>query len=110
MLNNYSAGDFKTLSLVYTIFILAVSFAQIPEGPSALNIDKLLHAGLYFGFSFVLWKGFSSKKLLAAAFFLGVFIEFIQLTFGRSFDFVDMAANGMGILLFYYFSAARKNL
>ena len=109
MLNDYSAGDFKTLSVVYAIFILAVSFAQIPEGPSVLNIDKLMHASLYYGFAFVLWRGFSDKKFLGAAFFLGVLLEFIQPTFGREFDLLDMAANGLGILIFYYFSK-QKNL
>lgn len=110
MLNDYTAGDFKTLSVVYTIFILAVSLAPAPEGVSAFNLDKIMHASLYFGFAFVLWKGFSDKRFLLAAFAIGVLIEFIQPTFGRSFDFVDMAANGIGILIFYYFSGARKNL
>ncbi len=107
MLNDYTAGDFKTLSVVYTILILAVSFAQIPAGPAAFNIDKILHASLYYGFAFVLWRGFSDKRFLLAAFFYGVLIEFIQPSFGRSFEFLDMVADGLGILLFY-FLAARK--
>ncbi len=108
MLNDYSAGDFKTLSVVYTILILAVSFAQIPAGPSALNIDKILHASLYYGFAFVLWRGFSDKRFLLAAFFYGVLIEFIQPTFGRSFEFLDMSADATGIFLFYWFFARQK--
>ena len=64
---------------------------------------------LYYGFAFVLWRGFSDKKFLGAAFFLGVLLEFIQPTFGREFDLLDMAANGLGILIFYYFSK-QKNL
>jgi len=110
MLNDYSAGDFKTLSVVYAIFILAVSFAQIPEGPSVLNIDKLMHASLYYGFAFVLWRGFSDKKVFAVAFFLGVLIEFVQPFFGRSFEIFDMAADGIGILIFYYFFARGRTI
>ena len=102
MLKDYSVGDFKTLSFVYFIFILVVSLSPAPEGVSVLNIDKLMHAALYFGFSFVLWRGFSDKRFFLAAFFLGVLIEFIQPTFHRTFDYFDMAANGMGILVFYY--------
>lgn len=110
MLSDYTAGDFKILSVVYTIFVIAVSFAQIPPGAAGFNIDKILHAGLYYGFAFVLWKGFSDKKLFLAAFALGVLIEFIQPTFGRSFNYFDMLANGTGVFLFYYFSSAKKAL
>ncbi len=103
MLNDYTAGDFKTLSIVYAIFVLAVSFAPSPEGVSVFNLDKLMHAALYFGFAFVLWKGFSDKRFFLAAFFLGVLIEFIQPTFGRTFSVFDIAANGAGILIYYKF-------
>ena len=108
MLNDYSAGDFKTLSLVYAIFVMAVSFAVVPAGVPSFNIDKILHASLYYGFAFVLWRGFSDKKFFIAAFFLGVLIEFIQPTFGRTFDYFDMLANGTGIFLFYWFFSREK--
>jgi len=110
MLSDYNAGNFRALSLVYTIFVIAVSFAQIPPGAAGFNIDKILHAGLYYGFAFVLWRGFSNKRFFLAAFFLGVLIEFIQPFFGRSFEIFDMAADGIGILIFYYFSVANRNL
>ncbi len=103
MLNDYNPADFRTLSVVYTILVIAASFTQVPPGPPTFNIDKILHASLYYGFAFVLWRGFSDKKLFLAAFALGVLIEFIQPTFGREFDLLDMAANGIGIFLFYYF-------
>lgn len=100
MLNEYGAADFRSLSLVYAVFVLVVSFMQVPPGPSVMNIDKLLHAGLYYGFAFTLWRGFSDKRFFLAAFLYGVAIEFIQPSFGRELDFFDTLANGAGIFLF----------
>lgn len=109
MLSDYTAGDFKTFSIVYAVLVITISLAPLTHGP-ANNLDKIMHALLYYGFAFVLWRGFSDKRFFLAAFFLGVLIEFMQPTFGRAFDYFDMLANGTGIFLFYYFSGARKNL
>lgn len=107
MLEDYHPGNFRALAVVYFSFILVVSLAPMPPSPPTLNLDKLMHAGLYYGFAFILWRGFSSKKLLAFAFTYGILIEIIQPTFGRTFDYFDMLANGMGIFLFYWFFAKK---
>jgi VanZ family protein len=71
--------------------------------------DKIGHFAMYFVFALFLMSGFSrqygktSAKAYCfsfiVAFLLGVLIEFIQETVGRSYDIYDMTANTAGIIV-----------
>jgi VanZ family protein len=77
-------------------------FSKIPY------FDKIVHFGLYFVFALFLMSGFvrqyakmSIKAYIFSfvlAFLLGVIIEFMQETTGRSYDIYDMIANTTGVI------------
>lgn len=98
----------KLLFISYLVLITALSllpsrdFPDIPLFPQA---DKLIHAGMYAGFTFLLlnaWKGYfiDRKKWLIplAIATWGISMELLQSTksIGRNFDLWDEAANIAG--------------
>ena len=107
------------LSLVVICFVL-ITYLSLQHGIEApfdfRNVDKIEHFIAYTGFSFsltLLELGFSKRFFCGAKFkslvscgvlpvvialFYGVFIEFVQPHFGRSFDVLDMVADFTGAL------------
>lgn len=78
-----------------------------------LSVDKLVHAGLFFGLAWLLWI-YSIKNnlsltiiisLLLLAVLYGVSVEIMQARWfsGRSFEVPDMVANAVGIFLSFVF-------
>lgn len=75
------------------------------------HIDKIGHFGMYAVWAFLVflaWKSNSNRsstRVMWYTFLLGtltgVFLEYGQyiMTLGRSFEFLDMVANGIGALL-----------
>lgn len=94
------------------IFLLCIPGDDIPDTSSFLppNFDKIVHFGLFAGFSF-LWTAYfflkskesSPKKFLfifgILGLVLGIALEFVQLYFipNRSFDWIDIIADGAGV-------------
>ncbi len=107
------------LSLVVICFVL-ITYLSLQHGIEApfdfRNVDKIEHFIAYTGFSFsltLLELGFSKHFFCGAKFkslvacgvlpvvislVYGVFIEFVQPHFGRSFDVLDMVADFTGAL------------
>jgi VanZ family protein len=75
--------------------------------PSTLN-DKANHVIAYFTLSFLYDISFASGLFPKGCFYLflyGVLMEIIQYFIpGREFSFLDMGANGAGIVLFVLMS------
>jgi hypothetical protein len=70
------------------------------------HFDKIIHFGLYFMFSFLLYKSFVELRLIIAlSISYGAIIEFLQdvLTTSRSFDWLDILANSFGVTFFIIF-------
>jgi VanZ family protein len=80
------------------------------------NFDKLVHAGLFGGLTFLfalplLKSGFSEKqkinysiKISLAAVVWGITIEFLQKFFvpSRDFDLLDWAADTLGVIIAFW--------
>ena len=104
------------LSLLVTAAVVYLSlFYQSPDGgPDIPNLDKAVHMCMYFGMSVMLWfdylrahrEGACSMRhglALASAFPLifGGIMELLQeyCTETRSGDWMDFAADGVGMLM-----------
>lgn len=115
------------LALIYSLVLLGLSLGNISDLPSLeiANADKLYHTIAYFGLV-LLWfmyffmrkanARFQIKSLLLVCFcalVFGIFIELLQLTVTtyRNWDYYDMLANFIGILLaFLVLFPLRKKL
>ena len=67
------------------------------------NADKLVHGCMFFGLAFLFQflKERSIIKLILIPFLISFLIEILQgiMPFGRTFDWFDLLANSVGILL-----------
>ncbi|MEH0157028.1 VanZ family protein [Limibacter armeniacum] len=113
-----SKQNWKSLgpALIWTALTLYAFFFKVPDPPEAISIpyfDKVVHLGIFAGFSFLYIFGldhqaffklsFPKAVLLAIGFSIayGGIVELIQLYFipHRSGDFVDFMADIAGVLL-----------
>ncbi len=102
---------FASNAIVLLLIILYASLLPKTELPSStfIQLDKLVHMGMYGSLSLLIFKGFfeNSVKALALAcilsFFYGFFLEILQyfLTTTRMFDVFDIFANGLGTTISY---------
>jgi VanZ family protein len=103
------------LSIGWGIVGLVVFFSLIPSPPEPIGFggsDKLLHIAAYtlamfwFGLVYEPGRGLSSMAVSLMA--LGIALEVLQgLTPYRSFQYLDMASNALGVFLGWILSATR---
>ncbi len=100
----------KAIFFLYLILITALSLwpsDALPDFPLFLHADKLIHAGMYAGFTFLmLWAW--QERLTGPRQFIplvlvaiwGISMELIQQygPWGRSLDPLDVLANVIGFL------------
>lgn len=99
--------------LLWTAFILVASLLPSSEFPKVqvVNFDKVVHAGIYFLLVFLGWFGFHKQRAVSSKLFFtlctscilfGFIIEVLQgtCTATRQFDWYDVIANTVGVLLF----------
>ncbi|MBI4015143.1 MAG: VanZ family protein [Candidatus Aenigmarchaeota archaeon] len=94
----------KVLIITYTAVLFAGSLAPIAAGGlAAITLSgTVIHIAAYFFFALFLSKKLDIGKCLALAFAYGVLIEILQgFTGYRVMDIWDVAANGVGISIFY---------
>lgn len=90
----------KLKNLLYPYWGLCFLLTHLPPSsvPSAVSsIDKLAHGGGYFVLGFLLHR--KLKRWLPTLFLLFVYSFFDELTqplIGRSFEWVDLLADGLG--------------
>lgn len=99
--------------ILWAAFIFIVSFIPTDKLPeiNVVNFDKVVHAGVYFMLIFLLWLYVPKIQQLSPIRFLflcaicilfGFTVELLQGTFTetRQFDWYDIVANSLGVLLF----------
>lgn len=95
---------FRWLAIVWTIIMLIGCLTPHEELPGELVElnDKMLHAAIFAPFS-ILWilAGVRMNHTLIAGILLGALIEVLQyiLPINRSADWIDFAADGLGVLI-----------
>ena len=99
---------FRTIgSFLIVGFVVYLHLIQLPSVDVSLTlIDKLLHFLMFF-FT-MMWFMYITKKWLIAAvslILLGLILEWIQMNYiiNRSFDWFDLVADGMGIVICFLF-------
>ena len=99
---------FQTIgSFLILGFVVYLHFMQPPSVDVSLtSIDKLLHFLMFF-FT-MMWFMYITKKWLIAAvslILLGLILEWMQMNYiiNRSFDWFDLVADGMGIVICFLF-------
>jgi len=99
----------RLLSFLWAGFILVISLMPATNIPKVhvWNADKIVHAGIYFVLAWMLNLGFSRTRNIARIIFFiaagyGLLIEILQgtCTSDRQFDWYDVLANSLGVLLF----------
>ena len=94
---------FKIIAFITLFAIIIGSLAPLPETPQYLGNDKLHHILGYGFLTFCFMQCIYSTRyriLSAIAIaLLGVLIECIQPMFNRYFEYADMLANTIGIML-----------
>lgn len=94
------------LPIFATILLTVLCFMPSENLPSAN--DKTAHFISFMGLSF-LWLNFSKKEIIVLLLctLYGVFIEIGQFllpeSFHRSFEVLDMVADGIGVIIGYVF-------
>jgi len=91
--------------IVFSILITTGSLVPIEDVPKAASLinNKIQHGGAYFLLGLLGWQASTSRRqksilvLLSAG--LGVGIEYVQPLTGRTFEWADMAANTVGLIL-----------
>ena len=98
----------KSILLCYLLLVTVLSLypsSGLPRIELFPNADKLIHAGMYAGFTFLMFlawpEKFSGKKQFLpflAVFIWGFSMEILQgiMNLGRSFDLLDELANCLG--------------
>ena len=101
----------RLIGIVYTLFITFIMLAPTPDLPATdwPYLDKIAHVLIYFGLVFiwlaVFWTTdryhiFSRRPVLVLSIclFYGIVIEAFQhwFTDTRTFDIIDIIANGIG--------------
>ena len=94
----------RLLAQLYTAFLLGALFLPMGTAPVAFNgLDKLVHVVLYgilASLWLIAWGRDQRLRVLRLTFLVAVATEVIQLFLPwRSFDWFDMVANLMGVLL-----------
>lgn len=94
-------------NLIFTIIALCVALAHILPIPNQFwQYDKPIHIVTYFVLFNTIQFFFKKTPPLSIAaqlFSFGVIIEILQAFSGRSADFADIGANGVGLIAAYYF-------
>ncbi len=103
---------YHTIWLIIGWFLIAlvIYLSLTPQPPTPMtfnNADKIEHALAYAAMSFWLCQIYSSLRLrlwvIAALIGLGIALEYAQGWTGyRTFDVLDMLADGVGVLLGYF--------
>jgi VanZ family protein len=102
-------------AILWIIVIVTACLVPVEQLPDTSllsripHLDKAVHFGMYFVFALFFMSGFvrqyshtSIKAYIFSfvwAFLLGVLIELIQETTGRSYDIYDMLANTIGVIV-----------
>lgn len=95
----------KSLSYLVSVIIMILCWMPSNELPSVEDLnDKTAHFIAFAGWSFCWFFGFRNALLtLFLGFFFGYMIEVGQFllphSFHRSFDYWDMAADSIGVIL-----------
>ncbi len=102
------------LSLVVYLELMPASFVPEFRFPGT---DKVIHACMYFGLTFLVCWTFHAEKnhyrvflIVLIAVTWGILMEIVQfeMKYGRSFEWIDILSNSLGALmsamLFYLFS------
>lgn len=95
------------LTLGWVLVGLLVFFSLVPappEPPGFPGVDKIMHLSAYtlvmFWFGLIYLPGRRLQIFVLGFVLLGIVLEFIQgLTGYRSFDYVDMLSNTLGVSL-----------
>jgi len=108
------------IAVFVTVFITYLSLAKIGPQPISFNhLDKIEHAIAYATLSFFWLLSFGTTKkkiniIIGVCIAYGAVIEVLQSTTAyRTFDYADMIANAIGVLLgmlFFKFFTKNKNL
>ncbi len=103
MATTQKPNKFKHLAWLANVFIWILSLARIGEYvPTPIKGSDLVYHGLaYSGLIFLYLKGYPKKMILILGllFIQGVAIEIIQPYNGRFFEWWDMLANSVGLLV-----------
>jgi VanZ family protein len=109
MLNHFIFSMLKFLFILIFIFyglgILYFSLFTIAVKVNSFTIvDKFIHLLVYFLWPFfiIFFYKNNSNKIIIFCFAFGIIIEFLQIFFNRNFDFFDICANFIGILICYF--------
>lgn len=94
----------RALLGVYFVAVFGITLAPIPHGDGAFSdLDKLVHAALFGGLSFLIYWNFTTRRGLGAAAAASVVVAaLIELAQGRipyrSADVGDFLAGGAGVV------------
>jgi VanZ family protein len=94
-------NKFKTWAWLLNITILVLSLAPIGEQiPKPLERSDLIYHGIAYALICLLFLfSYKNKKIMVTTSLIaqGVAIEFLQPYFMRHFEYLDMAANSLGV-------------
>jgi VanZ family protein len=101
----------------FTLTAIALFMPTPGEGGSIPHLDKAIHFGMFFFFSFFAFlylkeKGWTTQRVFVAYLFFIPMIELIQETVivGRGYEFTDMLAGFIGVLSGYMVYKKYKQL
>lgn len=99
----------QIIGLALVAFVIQASLTSNPVKVEITNFDKYAHTAGYFvlmGWFVQIYQTRLSVNILAVLFILmGIGLEFIQgMTGYRYFDFYDMLANSLGVILAWLLS------
>jgi VanZ family protein len=110
-----SKDSFRFLAVIITIIIAVLSLIKIGKEPiSFSHLDKVEHLIAYFVLSLFWLLSFESRtsKIVVTVLIVlyGILLEVLQseLTTYRTFDYFDMIANSLGVLLAFLAVSLRK--
>ena len=99
----YSIMKFTIIVSILILIAVLIPGSNIPD-VNVVGIDKIVHISMFFtwavAFRFDLKSKFSWKVALISGLSFSLLTEVLQiLAEGRSFDLLDIAADGVGLLL-----------
>jgi VanZ family protein len=87
----------------YTTLITAMLLVPMPSDPAPKvpGLDKLVHVALFLLLGWVWHLAARPKKVwfLALGFIYGLAIEILQQFTGRSFEYLDLVADSVGLVV-----------